>query len=202
MLSGGISIFRMTKEASHAIINCKKQWFPILTKEVSQMDIAGLSAQTGSPSPSLHSIPAGNAVFEDFLGRLKLEADITARLQGVPRDTLSIPPNILEQMEADPAAYAYYMNAIEEYSKAYRSYHCPGLITMSFFITEKGVPCIRGRDELVNRQAAAHEKEADEQPAPAFTGDSPATHPDGGFSNGIYDSVPAVYSAWRKRQLV
>lgn len=165
------------------------------------MDIARLSAQTGNPSLSLHSIPVGNAVFEDLLGRLKLEADITARLHGVPRDTLSIPPNILEQMEADPAAYAYYMNAIEEYSKAYRSYHCPGLTTMSFFITEKGVPCIRGRNELVNRHASAHEKEAGEQPAPAFVANSLAALPDGGFSNDIYDSVPAVYSAWRKRQL-
>lgn len=166
------------------------------------MDIARLSAQAGSlPLPSLHSIPSGNAAFGDLFAILQIENDIAARLQGVPRDTLSIPPNILGQMAADPAAYAYYMDAIEEYGRAYKAYHCPGLITMSFFITEKGIPCIRGRNELVNQQAAAREKEENAQPAPAFTAGSPAAQPGSEFINGIYDSASAIYSVWLKRQL-
>lgn len=167
------------------------------------MDIASLSAQANSllRSPS-GSIPAGNAAFGDLLGRLQIENDISSRLQGIPRDTLTIPPNVLAQMSANPAVYDYYMNAIEEYAKAYRTYHRPGLLTMSFAITETGIPVLRGRNELVNRQAAAREKEKDIQRAPAPAADSPVTQPVNAtpLSNGIYDSASAFYGVWLKRQ--
>ena len=93
---------------------------------------------------------AANAQFQSYLEDLQLRSDLLAHLKGVPLDTVTIPLHILEEMKTIPSTYTYYMNAIDEYVRAYRQYNCPGILRMSFFITEDGAYCIRGENLILS----------------------------------------------------
>ena len=100
-----------------------------------------------------------NASFQNYIDGLQIKSDIIEHLKGVPLNTVTIPPNILEKMRTDQAAYTYYMNAIDEYVRGYQQYNCPGVIQMSFFITEDGEYCIRGENLILQSQIEASKKD-------------------------------------------
>lgn len=93
----------------------------------------------------------GGEGFEQAAGIARVKADIVQRLQGVPLDTVTIAPSVLEQMSRDPAAYNRYMANIDEYVWNYKKYNCPGIVTMSFSIDSEGRNCIRGVNELLRQ---------------------------------------------------
>jgi len=97
--------------------------------------------------------------FEDIMQHKQIQADIAAHLKGVPLSTVLIPPEVLSRMEADPKAYSYYMNAIDEYVYAYKHYNRPGVISMSFFIDGQGRYCIRGVNEILKKQIEDSKKD-------------------------------------------
>lgn len=100
-----------------------------------------------------------NTSFQGYMDELQIKSDIIAHLKGVPLNTVTIPPNILEKMKTDQAAYTYYMNAIDEYVRGYRQYNCPGVLQMSFFITEEGEYCIRGENLILQDQIEASKED-------------------------------------------
>ena len=100
-----------------------------------------------------------NASFQNYIDGLQIKSDIIEHLKGVPLNTVTIPPNILEKMRTDQAAYTYYMNAIDEYVRGYQQYNCPGVIQMSFFITDDGKYCIRGENLILQSQIEESKKD-------------------------------------------
>ena len=52
------------------------------------------------------------ASFQRYMEELQIKSDIVSHLKGVPLNTVTIPPNIIEKMATDQAAYTYYMNAM------------------------------------------------------------------------------------------
>lgn len=99
------------------------------------------------------------ASFQRYMEELQIKSDIVSHLKGVPLNTVTIPPNIIEKMATDQAAYTYYMNAIDEYVRGYQQYNCPGAVQMSFFITEDGKYCIRGENLILQSQIETSKKE-------------------------------------------
>ena len=93
-----------------------------------------------------------NIQFQTYMDDLQIKSDLVEHLQGVPLDSVSIPPNVLEKMKNDKAAYTYYMNAIDEYVRGYKMYNCPGVLKMSFFVTSEGEYCIRGENLILQQQ--------------------------------------------------
>lgn len=98
-------------------------------------------------------------LFADSMAQMQLQEEILAHLQGVPMDTVSIPPDIRRRMLEDRAYYDHIMFGLDEYVKAYKQYNAPGVITMSFFVTADGEYCIRGVNEMLKRQCEDQEGE-------------------------------------------
>lgn len=127
------------------------------------MELSGVSqaAIYGTIKQGINGISCDdeNALFQNYIDELQIKSDIIEHLKGVPLNTVTIPPNILEKMKTDQVAYTYYMNAIDEYVRGYQQYNCPGVIQMSFFITEDGKYCIRGENLILQSQIEASKKD-------------------------------------------
>ena len=100
-------------------------------------------------------------LFADSMAQMQLQEEILAHLQGVPMDTVSIPPDIRRRMLEDRTYYEHIMFGLDEYVKAYKQYNAPGVITMSFFVTAEGEYCIRGVNEMLKRLYEAQKEEVD-----------------------------------------
>lgn len=127
------------------------------------MELSGLSSAAMNPviMQGLDNVPCEEetASFQRFIAEVQIKSDIVSHLKGVPLNTVTISPNIIEKMATDQAAYTYYMNAIDEYARGYQQYNCPGAVQMSFFITEDGKYCIRGENLILQSQIEASKKE-------------------------------------------
>ena len=127
------------------------------------MELSGVSqaAIYGTIKQGINGISCDdeNALFQNYIDELQIKSDIIEHLKGVPLNTVTIPPNILEKMKTDQVAYTYYMNAIDEYVRGYQQYNCPGAVQMSFFITEDGKYCIRGENLILQSQIETSKKE-------------------------------------------
>lgn len=105
------------------------------------------------------TVDTNSQLFADSMAQMQLQEEILAHLQGVPMDTVSIPPDIRKRMLEDQGYYEHIMFGLDEYVKAYKKYNAPGVVTMSFFVTADGEYCIRGVNEILKRQCEAQAEE-------------------------------------------
>jgi len=143
--------------------------------------------------------------FEEIIKRQQIRVDIAERLKGVPMNTVVIPPEVLNKMETDPEAYSYYMSCINEYVYAYKHYNCPGVISMSFFVDEKGRCCIRGVNEILEKQIEDSKK--DDHKVKSIWHSAPDVPVNSGvcgleISNAVYSMISALNIDKTKRNLI
>ncbi len=92
-----------------------------------------------------------NSKFDSYIKILESKMEVEKHLQGVPMETVSIAPSILEKMSTDSITYNKVMESIDIYVKTYKERNTPGVETITFSIDENCVPCIKGVNEIVKK---------------------------------------------------